>query len=219
MNITANYQKVINTIPKSVKLIIVSKRQENQSIKEVFEAGHVYFGENKVQELTAKKDLLPSDIQWHFIGHLQTNKVKFIAPFVKLIHSVDSLKLLMEINKEALKNNRVIDCLLEFHIAEEDSKYGLTLSDATHLLDSTEFSKMHNIRICGLMGMATFTDDEKQVREEFKKLKKYFEEFKATYFLNNSDFKEISMGMSDDYLWAIKEGSTMVRIGSAIFRD
>lgn len=219
MDIQGNLQNIIKTIPKHVKLVAVSKTMPNEAIEEAYAAGQKIFGENKVQELSSKHPLLPADIEWHFIGHLQTNKVKYIAPFVSMIHAVDSLKLLAEINKQASKFNRIIDCLLQFHIAEEDTKFGLDMAEAHEILNAQALQKMSNIRICGLMGMATFTDDMTQVRREFKQLKQYFEELKTSFFSKNEHFKELSMGMSGDYLIAIEEGATIVRIGSTIFGE
>lgn len=205
------------TLPASVQLIAVSKTKPNEDIIQAYQAGQRVFGENKVQEMADKYESLPKDIQWHLIGHLQTNKVKYIAPFVTLIHAVDSLKLLKEINKEAKKNNRVIDCLLQFFIASEETKFGLTFEEATEILESKEFIEMENVRIVGLMGMASFVEDEDQIRDEFRTLYNYFQVIKSHHFKFNSDFKELSMGMSGDYAIAIEEGSTMVRIGSSIF--
>ncbi len=202
---------------KKVTLVAVSKTKPQSAILEIYHQGHKIFGENRVQELVEKYEALPKDIDWHLIGHLQTNKVKYIAPFVRMIHSVDSLKLLKEINKQAAKHNRIIDCLLQFHIATESSKFGLSLSEAKHLLDSDTYKAFDNIRIVGVMGMATFTDDSAQVRREFRQLKKHFDTLKQTYFQTQSSFKEISMGMSGDYEIAVAEGSTMVRIGSLLF--
>lgn len=212
-----NLIETLKTIPKNVQLVAVSKTKPNEDLIEAYNAGQRVFGENKVQELTIKYEELPTDIQWHMIGHLQRNKVKYIAPFVSMIHAVDSLRLLKEINKQAKKNNRIIDCLLQFHIAEESTKFGLDLAEAKELLSSDEFNEMENISICGVMGMATFTDNEEQVQREFSALKKIFNELKETFFKSKDSFKEISMGMSGDYKIAIEEGSTMVRIGSTIF--
>lgn len=210
-------KKIQHTIPSGVTLIAVSKTKPIEALQEVYDAGQRHFGENKVQEMVDKQVVLPKDIQWHLIGHLQTNKVKYIAPFVSLIHSVDSLKLLAEINKEAKKNNRIIPCLLQFHIATEETKFGLSLEEATEILESSEFIEMQHVSIVGIMGMATFTDDKEIVRQEFRTLEHYFQVLKSHFFKFNPDFKEISMGMSDDYLLAIEEGSTMVRVGSSIF--
>lgn len=215
--IEENLQKVQKEIPKGVTLVAVSKTKPNSEIEKLYNIGQRIFGENKVQELVDKHDLLPKDIQWHLIGHLQTNKVKYIAPFVSLIHSIDSFKLLKEVNKEGKKNDRVIPCLLQFHIAEEDSKFGLSMDDANEILSSKEFIEMKNISIEGVMGMATFTNDTNQVSSEFRTLESYFNVLKSHYFKFNDGFKEISMGMSGDYKLAIEEGSTMVRVGSSIF--
>lgn len=203
----------------NTQLIAVSKTKSEEHILRFYEQGQLDFGENKVQELTAKYEALPKDIRWHHIGHLQTNKVKYIAPFVHLIHAVDSAKVLKEINKRAAQNERVIDGLLQFKIAAEDTKFGLTKSEALDLLTSDAYKKMEHIRLVGVMGMATYTDDEAQVRSEFQKLKAIFEELKDNYFKDASSFKEISMGMSGDYKIAIEEGSTMVRVGSLLFGE
>lgn len=204
------------TIPPHVELIAVSKTKSNAEILEIYNAGQRHFGENKVQEMVDKYEALPKDIHWHLIGHLQTNKVKYIAEFVHLIHAIDSLKLLAEINKQAQKHERVIPCLLQFHIAKEDTKFGLSWSEAKEMLDSEDFKNLKHIRIDGIMGMATFTNDLDQVRSEFKSLKNYFDRLKTAYFTHPS-FNTISMGMSGDYQLAIEEGSTMVRVGSSIF--
>jgi len=217
MKIARNIREIKSKLPENVKLVAVSKTKPVEIIIEVYNTGHLIFGENKIQDLAKKYELLPKDIQWHFIGHLQTNKVKYIASFVDLIHGVDSLKLLKVINKEASKNNRVIPCLLQFHIAKESTKFGLSMSEAESLLSSEEFLGLENIRIDGVMGMATYTDDINQVKEEFRLLKSIFETLKSVYFAGSKNFSEISMGMSDDFKIAIEEGSTMVRIGSIIF--
>lgn len=210
--------KVIEQLkPKNVTLVAVSKTKPNEAILEMYHEGQRVFGENRVQELTDKYEALPKDIQWHAIGHLQTNKVKYIAPFITMIHSIDSLKLLKEVNKRAKQNDRIIDCLLQMHIAEEDTKFGLDKQEVTELLESETYQNFENIRIVGVMGMATFTDDNQQVRQEFKNLKSIFDDLKLSYFNNSDSFKEISMGMSGDYELAIEEGSTMVRIGSLLF--
>lgn len=211
------YLEFIKNLPAGVKLVAVSKTKTEEEIIQVYEAGQRLFGENKVQELLTKYEKLPRDIEWHLIGHLQTNKVKYIAPFVGMIHSADSLKLLKTINKEAQKNNRVIKCLLQFHIAEEDTKFGLDRKEAEEILISEEFRKLENIEVCGVMGMATFTEDMEHVRREFISLKAIFEWLRKDFFATQPQFKEISMGMSDDYHIAIEEGSTMIRVGSAIF--
>jgi pyridoxal phosphate enzyme (YggS family) len=217
MMIANNLSNILKQLPEKVKLVAVSKTKSNAEIMEAYFAGQRLFGENKVQELVTKYELLPKDIQWHFIGHLQTNKVKFIAPFVNLIHAVDSFKLLKTIDNEAKKVNRVIPCLLQFHIAEEETKFGLSFEEATEILSSTDFNALKNIEIAGVMGMATFTDDQNHVRREFDELFRIFHSLKDRYFNENDNFREISMGMSDDYSIAIERGSTMVRIGSKIF--
>ena len=214
--IKENLNVVRATLPDNVTLIAVSKTKPIEDLQEAYDAGQRIFGENKALEMRDKHQVLPDDIKWHFIGHLQTNKIKYIAPFVTLIHSIDSASLLDAVNKEAAKNNRVIDCLLQFHIAQEDTKFGLDMEEAKNMIESENFKKMNNVRIVGVMGMATFTDDVNQVRNEFKTLKHIFDTLKDNYFKDDS-FKEISMGMSDDYPIAIEEGATMVRVGSKIF--
>ena len=210
-----NIKKEIDSV--SVRLIAVSKTKPTTDILEAYDAGQRIFGENQVQELVEKYNSLPKDIEWHLVGHLQTNKVKFIAPFISLIHGVDSFKLLKEINKEAIKKNRTIDCLLQIYIADEDTKYGLGFDEAIELLSSDEYTQLKNIHIVGVMGIATNTDNQSQLKEEFYELKTFFNGLKESFFKNDAEFKEISMGMSADYKLAIKEGSTMVRIGSDIF--
>ncbi len=217
MTIAKNIEDITSQLPDHVKLVAVSKTKPNSDILEAYEAGQRIFGENKVQDLSRKFEDLPKDIEWHFIGHLQTNKIKYIAPFVSLLHGVDSFKLLKAVNKEAKKNNRKINCLLQFHIAEESSKFGFNYEEVTEALDSDEFKDLENIEICGVMGMATYTDDTDQIANEFKNLKNIFLRLKDEYFSSNSTFKEISMGMSGDYKIAIEQGSTMVRVGSSIF--
>lgn len=208
-------KQFLNT--KDVELVAVSKTKPQADITDIYQEGQRVFGENKVQELVDKYEALEKDIQWHMIGHLQSNKVKYIASFVALVHAVDSLKLLQVINKEAKKNNRVIKCLLQLHIADEETKFGLDVEELGFLLEHESFQAMENVEVIGLMGMATFTPDEVQVREEFGNLKKMFNRLKDVYFKDQASFKEISMGMSGDYKIAIEEGSTMVRIGSTIF--
>jgi pyridoxal phosphate enzyme (YggS family) len=215
--IQSNLHAIRNQIPAKVTLVAVSKTKPKEDILEAYEAGHRVFGENRVSELGDKSEQLPKDIEWHMIGHLQRNKVKYIAPFVSLIHGVDSLRLLAEINKEAKKNNRTIKALLQFHIAQEETKFGLDLEEARQLLQSEEYLAMKHVEVVGVMGMATFTDNENQVRNEFRTLKSIFETLKSKFFPSIDSFSEISMGMSGDYLLAIEEGSTMVRIGSSIF--
>lgn len=215
--IKENLNIVRATVPSNVTLIAVSKTKPVSDLQEAYDAGQRIFGENKALEMRDKHQVLPNDIQWHFIGHLQTNKIKYIAPFVTLIHAIDSLSLLEAVNKEAVKNSRVIDCLLQFHIAQEDTKFGLDIEEAKALLESDSFKDLKNINVVGVMGMATFTDDADQVRNEFKNLKNIFDTLKENYFRDKDSFKEISMGMSDDYPIAIEEGATMVRVGSKIF--
>ena len=209
--ISDNLKSILSKLPKSVTLVAVSKTKPNAAIMEAYDAGHRVFGENKVQDMVAKSEELPSDIQWHMIGHLQTNKVKYIAPFVSLIHGVDSLKLIKEIDKRAAQNNRIIDCLLQIHIAEEETKFGLSDIEATQVLAYAKH--LNNVRIKGLMGMATNTRDESIVRNEFTRLKELFFKFQSV----SEHLQIISMGMSTDYEIAIEQGSTMIRVGSAIF--
>lgn len=216
MSITQNLQHIKSTLPEHVTLVAVSKTKPVSDLMEAYNAGQRVFGENYVQELVDKQPQLPKDVAWHFIGHLQSNKVKYIAPFVRLIHGVDSLKLLQEINKQALKNNRVIDCLLQIYIAEEESKFGLDETELRAILSSEELKNLKNIKIVGLMGMSTFTDNQAQVKKEFQNLKAVFDKYK-TLKTENCDLKTLSMGMSGDYQLAIECGSTMVRIGSSIF--
>lgn len=204
---------------EGVCLIAVSKTKPVTVIKEAYAAGQRVFGENKVQELIAKYENLPHDIQWHLIGHLQTNKVKYVAPFISLIHSVDSFKLLKTIDREGRKNGRKIRCLLQFHIAEEETKFGFDLSEALEMLSSVEFREVEFVEMCGVMGMATNTANDDQVRKEFKTLRDIFEQIKGRFFDGQDFFSEISMGMSGDYRIAVEEGSTMVRIGSLIFGE
>ena len=204
-------------MPEGITLVAVSKTKPVSDLQEAYDAGQRTFGENYPQEMRDKHEVLPQDIQWHFIGHLQTNKIKYIIPYVTLIHSIDTANLLEAVNKEAKKHERVVDCLLQFHIAQEETKFGLDLDEARQLLESEAFKAMENVRICGVMGMATFTDDKAEVRKEFKHLKAIFDTLKKEYFANQPQFKEISMGMSEDYLIAIEEGATMVRVGSLIF--
>ncbi|MCL2289622.1 MAG: YggS family pyridoxal phosphate-dependent enzyme [Bacteroidetes bacterium] len=214
-----HYNTILNTIPPHVKLVAVSKMRPIEQIQTLYNVGHRVFGENRPQEMKAKYEALTKDIEWHFIGHLQSNKIKYIAPFASLIHSIDSFSLLQEVNRYAEKNNRIIPCLLQFFIAQETSKYGLSWEECAEMLESPAFSTLKNINIVGVMGMATFTDDKALIRKEFKKLYGYFVQLKEKYFSNHPDFKEISMGMSEDYDIAIEEGSTIVRIGSAIFEN
>ncbi|WP_421919031.1 YggS family pyridoxal phosphate-dependent enzyme [Marinifilum sp.] len=217
MSIPQRIKQILDTIPENVTLVAVSKTKPSEDIMEAYESGYRIFGENKPQELTRKYNELPKDIEWHMIGHLQSNKVKYIAPFVSLIHAVDSIKLLKEINKQAEKNERVIDCLLQFHIAQENTKFGLDIDETKEIFNSEDFKNLKNIRIVGVMGMATYTDDENQVRSEFRNLKMIYSELKENYYRAEDSFAQISMGMSGDYNLAVEEGSTMIRIGSNIF--
>ena len=214
MSIAENIQTFKKSLPGDITLVAVSKTKPVNEIMEAYNAGQRVFGENKIQEMEAKWQEMPKDISWHMIGHVQRNKVKYMAPFVSLIHAVDSLKLLKEINKQALKNDRIINCLLQIKIAEEDSKFGMLESDALSILNSEEIRSFQNIKVIGLMGMATFTDDEDQIRAEFQKLKTFYDKVSGKF-----DFSELSMGMSSDYGLAIEKGSTMVRVGSAIFGE
>lgn len=219
MNIAENIHTILNSLEgTSAKLIAVTKTKPIELLQEAYDANCKIFGENKVQEMVSKWEVLPKDIQWHLIGHLQTNKVKYMAEFVSMIHSVDSIKLLQEIDKQAAKHARVIDCLLQIYIAKEETKFGLSQEEAIALLESESFKEMKNIRIVGLMGMATNTDDLIQIRLEFRGLKTFFDSLKSTFTnTENVALSEISMGMSGDYLIAAEEGSTLVRVGSAIF--
>jgi len=219
MGIARNISEIKSKIPEQIKLVAVSKTKPNEDILEGYNSGHKIFGENKVQELVRKYDELPKDIEWHFIGHLQTNKVKYIVPFVSLIHGVDSFKLLKTINKEALKHNLIISCLLQFHIATESTKFGFSQPEVRSMLESKDFVALQNVEINGVMGMATFTDNKDRIRNEFRELHRIFEMLKNDYFANFGSFKEISMGMSDDYPIALEEGSTIIRVGSKIFGE
>lgn len=213
MNIKENILYLLDQLPKEVKLVAVSKTKPNEAIFEAYKAGHRIFGENKVQEMISKYEVLPKDIQWHMIGHVQSNKVKYMAPFVTLIHGVDSLKLLKEINKQALKNNRVIDCLLQLHIASESNKFGLSKIECIEALIAAE--SLENVTIKGLMGMATFTNDNCQIEQEFNGLKELYDQLAKQY----GEFEVLSMGMSGDYEIAIAKGSNMIRVGSKIFGE
>ncbi|QQT25857.1 MULTISPECIES: YggS family pyridoxal phosphate-dependent enzyme [Sphingobacterium] len=218
MSIAANIEEINQEIKSlGVTLVAVSKTKPNEDILQAYEAGQRIFGENMVQELVEKQEQLPKDIQWHLIGHLQTNKVKYIAPFIHMIESVDSVKLLKEINKHALKHDRVIDCLLQVYIADEDTKFGLDHTELIELLRDEEFSSLKNIRIRGLMGIATNTENEKVIKEEFYELKMLFDGVKSSFFRKEDTFDTLSMGMSSDYRLAIEQGSTMIRLGSTVF--
>ncbi len=218
MTIQQNLKKIKSKLPNHVTLVAVTKTKPVSDIMEAYETGHRVFGENKIQEMVEKYDQLPKDIDWHMIGHLQSNKVKYMAHFVGLIHGVDSLKLLHEINKQAIKHNRIINCLLQIKIASEDSKFGMTESEATDIIRSKELSELKHVKIKGVMGMATFTDDKNIIKKEFLYLKKIFETLK-TYDAQNIEIETISMGMSGDYQLAIECGSNMIRVGSSIFGE
>ncbi|OQA99826.1 MAG: hypothetical protein BWY22_00265 [Bacteroidetes bacterium ADurb.Bin217] len=218
-SIQHNIREVQKFIPSHVLLVAVSKTKPVHDVMQAYAIGIRDFGENKVQELVAKYEFMPKDIRWHFIGHLQTNKIKYIAPFVHMIHGVDSLKLLQAINKEAQKCNRIIPCLLQFFIAQEETKFGLSLNEAHAILADNEFKNLQNIQIHGVMGMASYVDDSRQISQEFANLKSIFIELKQAYFVNVPYFTHISMGMSQDYVLAIEQGSTIVRIGSTIFGE
>jgi PLP dependent protein len=216
MNIKHSLNNILSQLPEQVTLVAVSKTKPISDIMEAYNTGHCIFGENKIQEMVEKHAQLPKDIQWHMIGHVQRNKVKYMASFVSLIHGVDNFKLLKEINKQAHKNNRVIDCLLQIKIADEDSKFGMTAQEASEILQSQEFLELEHIRVVGLMGMATFTNDKSQIKREFEFLKAAFDDLKSHNTLN-CKLQTLSMGMSSDYKLAIDCGSTMIRVGSSIF--
>ncbi len=217
MNIAENLKSILNDIPETTKLVAVSKTKPKDQIMEAYASGHRFFGENKAQELQEKWKELPADIEWHMIGHVQTNKVKLIAPFVSLVHAVDSLKLLSVLNKEGIKNMRIIPFLFQIHIAQEESKFGLSIDELYSILNSDEYSEFSNVKAAGLMGMATYTDDKGQIRSEFRFLKQFYDRLKKDFFADDEEFKEISMGMSGDYSIAIEEGGTIIRVGSSIF--
>jgi pyridoxal phosphate enzyme (YggS family) len=216
-DIATNLKNLRDRVPSAVKIVAVSKTKPVSDIFEAYNSGQRVFGENRVQEILSKKDSLPGDVEWHMIGHLQTNKVKSIVPFIRMIQSVDSMKLLSVINNESKKIEKVTDCLLQVHIAEEETKFGFSFEELKNALESAEYDAMKNVRICGLMGMATFTDNIDQVRKEFRNLAMYFKSLKETYFDDNLSFSELSMGMSGDFEIGISEGSTMIRVGSLIF--
>ena len=217
MSIQSNIQSIRTHIPTHVRLVCVSKFNPNESILEAYETGERIFGESKVQELCGKYETLPKDIVWHFIGHLQTNKIRYIVPFVSLIHGVDSFKLLTEIDKQAAKAGKTINCLLQVHIAQEETKFGFSPEELYEMFEAGAWEQLNNIQICGLMGMATYTVNKDQIRREFNGLKTLFDQVKQQYFSNEPSFCELSMGMSDDFQIAIEEGSTLVRVGSSIF--
>lgn len=218
MSVISDQIKIITeTLPDGVELVAVSKFHPVEALKEAYDAGQRIFGESRVQEISQKRLLMPDDVQWHFIGHLQTNKVRQLVPYVSLIHSVDSIKLLESINAESARIGRVVDVLLQLHVAQEETKFGFTCEDCVDLVDKGVLDRLPNVRVCGVMGMATNTDDMGKVREEFKYIKNVFDTLKQRYFADKPYFKEISMGMSDDFHIAMEEGSTLVRIGTTIF--
>lgn len=219
MSIRSNIKKLLDSVPSEVKVVAVSKFHSTDEIMEAYEAGQRIFGESRVQELVQKNKELPEDIEWHFVGGLQRNKVKQIAPFISLIHSVDSERLMREVEKQASANNRTISCLLQIHVAEEDTKSGFTPAECLEFLSDGAWKECTHVKFRGIMGMATFTDDIDKVRNEFKELKQLFDKVKNQYFAIDSDFKEISMGMTGDYPTAIEEGSTMIRVGTLIFGE
>lgn len=219
MSIATNLKEVLATLPAQVRLVAVSKFHPNEALEEAYAAGQRTFGESKVQEMTQKYESLPKDIQWHFIGHLQTNKIKYMIPYVAMIHGVDSYKLLAEINKQAAKAKRIVPCLLQIHIAQEETKFGFSFDECRDMLNKGEWKSLHHVSIAGVMGMATHTDDEEEIRREFTSLTDFFHEIKTRHFDGHPDFREISMGMSDDYPQAIAAGSTLVRVGSRIFGE
>jgi len=219
MSIASNLEKIIKEIHSGIKLVAVSKTNTTEKIMEAYNAGQRIFGESKVQELLPKFQQLPKDIEWHFIGHLQTNKIKYITPFISLIHSIDSLQLLEEVNKQAIKSNNTINCLLQVHIAEEETKFGFDEMEIMQIIESDVLKKMKNINIRGLMGMATLTENETQIRKEFRNLRELFYKLKTKSKFDEKMFTEISMGMSSDYKIAIEEGSNLIRVGSKIFGE
>lgn len=219
MSVRENLLQVKSQVPDNVCLIAVSKTKPVEAIQEAYDCGQRVFGENKAQEMRDKHAVLPQDIQWHMIGHLQENKIKYIIPYVTMIHSIDSLKLLKEVNKKAIQCERVVDCLIEMDISHEDSKFGLSIEELRDMLESEDFQAMNNVRICGLMGIGSITDDREKTRQEFRNLKNMFEDIRKEYFQDKEYFTHISMGMSGDYDIAIEEGSTFVRVGSKIFGE
>ncbi|GAE86088.1 YggS family pyridoxal phosphate-dependent enzyme [Bacteroides reticulotermitis] len=219
MSVADNLKQVLAELPKGVRLVAVSKYHPNEAIEEAYQTGQRIFGESKVQEMTAKYESLPKDIEWHFIGHLQSNKIKYMAPYVSMIHGIDTYKLLAEVNKQAVKAGRVIDCLLQIYIAREETKFGFTPAECREMLADEAWKGLTHVRICGLMGMASNTNNIEQVKQEFCFLSEYFEEVKSTWFSDSTTFCELSMGMSHDYHEAIAEGSTLIRVGSKIFGE
>ena len=219
MSIATQIQQLRSSLPEGVNLLAISKFQPIEALQEAYDAGQRMFGENHIQEMAAKAATLPKDIEWHFTGHVQTNKIKYMAPFVSLIHAVDSFRLLREINKHAAKHNRTIDCLLQIHIAQEETKFGFTIDECRAMLTTEPWRELHNVRITGLMAMGSNTDDMEQVRSEFRQMKEFFDELKSTHFADSDAFCQLSEGMTDDYPIAIEEGSTIIRIGSMIFGE
>lgn len=219
MSVAEQITRLSHELPSTVKLLAISKYQPVEAIQEAYDAGQRMFGENHIQEMAAKAAILPNDIEWHFTGHVQTNKIKYMAPFVSLIHAVDSFRLLREIDKHAARNNRVIDCLLQIHIAKEETKYGFTIDECRQMLLQEPWRELEHVRIVGLMAMGSNTEDTAQVRHEFKQVKQLFDELRVQHFAKQPSFCQLSEGMTDDYPIAIEEGSTIVRIGSMIFGD
>lgn len=219
MSIADNLKQVLAELPSGVRLVAVSKFHPNEAIEEAYHAGQRIFGESKVQEMTAKYESLPKDIEWHFIGHLQTNKIKYMIPYVSMIHGIDTYKLLAEVNKQAGKAGRIVNCLLQIHVAQEETKFGFSPEECREMLEGGEWKQLTHVRICGMMGMASNTEDTEQIKCEFRLLNSLFQEFKATWFADSEAFTELSMGMSHDYHEAIASGSTLVRVGSKIFGE
>lgn len=219
MSIADNLKQVLAELPSGVRLVAVSKFHPNEAIEEAYHAGQRIFGESKVQEMTAKYESLPKDIEWHFIGHLQTNKIKYMIPYVSMIHGIDTYKLLAEVNKQAGKVGRIVNCLLQIHVAQEETKFGFSPEECREMLEGGEWKQLTHVRICGMMGMASNTEDTEQIKSEFRLLNSLFQEFKATWFADSEAFTELSMGMSHDYHEAIASGSTLVRVGSKIFGE
>ena len=219
MSIADNLKQVLAELPSGVRLVAVSKFHPNEAIEEAYHAGQRIFGESKVQEMTAKYESLPKDIEWHFIGHLQTNKIKYMIPYVSMIHGIDTYKLLAEVNKQAGKAGRIVNCLLQIHVAQEETKFGFSPEECREMLKGGEWKQLTHVRICGMMGMASNTEDTEQIKSEFRLLNSLFQEFKATWFADSEAFTELSMGMSHDYHEAIASGSTLIRVGSKIFGE
>lgn len=217
--IQANLREVLSGLPAGVRLVAVSKFHPKEALEEAYAAGQRIFGESHVQEMSRKQEMLPKDIEWHFIGHLQTNKVKYLAPYVAMIHAIDSYRLLAEVDRQAAKAERVIPCLLQIHIAREETKFGFTFDECRQMLEKGEWRELRNVRIAGMMGMASNVDDDEQIEREFCSLNTFFQEMKKTCFAGSEEFRELSMGMSHDYPLAVRAGSTLVRVGSRIFGE